>query len=229
MRIHYLQHVTFEGLGSMENYFVSKGCQLSRTCMYADQSLPSIHEIDALIIMGGPMGVYDEDQYPWLVLEKEFIESVIQRKIPVLGVCLGAQLIAHVLGAKVQKNHQQEIGWFPVKRDSLAQYALITNFPKQFDALHWHNDTFDVPDGAHNFLQTDACVNQGFLYNGHVLGLQFHLEILPSNVQAIYQECGSSDNSGEYIQSLDAMLAPADKFQQASNTLEQVLGAFIFQ
>jgi len=125
MRIHYLQHISFEGLGSMENFFVAKGSQLSRTCMYADQSLPSIHEIDALIIMGGPMGVYDEAQYPWLVLEKEFIESVVQRKIPVFGVCLGAQLIASVLGASVQKNHQEEIGWFPVERKYFRSSLML--------------------------------------------------------------------------------------------------------
>lgn len=229
MRIHYLQHASFEGLGSMEHFFVAKGCQLTRTCMYADQSLPSIHEINALLIMGGPMGVYDEDQYPWLVLEKEFIESIIQRKIPVLGICLGAQLIANVLGANVQRNHQEEIGWLPVERNSSAQHVIVDKFPKQFDALHWHSDTFDIPTGAYNFLQTEACVNQGYLYEEHVLGLQFHLEMLPSNVQAIYQECGKQNKTGQYIQDLDAMLSPADKFQHANKILEQVLEAFIFQ
>ena len=229
MRILYLQHISFEGLGSMENFFVAKGSQLSRTCMYADQSLPSIHEIDALIIMGGPMGVYDEAQYPWLVLEKEFIESVVQRKIPVFGVCLGAQLIASVLGASVQKNHQEEIGWFPVERKLNTPFAMLDKFPQQFDALHWHSDTFAIPSGADNFLQTAGCANQGFIYDQHVLALQFHLEMLPSNVQTIYQECGNQDKEGEYIQGLDAMLAPAEKFQQASRTLEQVLEAFIFQ
>ncbi len=229
MRIHYLQHVSFEGLGSMENFFIAKGCELSRTCMYADQSLPSIHEIDALIIMGGPMGVYDEEQYPWLVLEKEFIESVIQRKIPVLGVCLGAQLIADVLGAKVKKNHLEEIGWFSVEKISTVHDTLIDKFPKQFDALHWHGDTFEIPEGAHDFLHSEACVNQSFLYNEHVLALQFHLEMLPSNVHAIYQECGNPEKTGQYIQGLDMMLAPAEKFQQAKNILDQILEAFIFQ
>ena len=229
MHIHYLKHVSFEGLGSMENIFVERGCRLSRTCMYEDQSFPSVHDMDALIVMGGPMGVGDDDEYPWLTLEKEFIESVIKRNVPVVGVCLGAQLIANVLGAAVLKNAHEEIGWFPVNRASELQDVRVDGLPESFDALHWHGDTFDIPEGATNFISSAGCVNQGFVYEDSILALQFHLEMLPSHVQAVYQECGSPEKSGAYVNSLEEMLAPTDKFQQASKILEKFLEAFIFQ
>ena len=229
MRIHYLKHVSFEGLGSMEDMFVSRGCSLSRTCMYEDQSLPSIHDIDALVVMGGPMGVGDDDEYPWLTLEKEFIESVIKLDVPVLGVCLGAQLIANVLGAKVSKNVNEEIGWFPVKRTKGLEDERVEDLPVSFDALHWHRDTFDIPQGASNFITSEACANQGFAYGDSTLALQFHLEMLPSHVQTIYQECGKPEKTGKYIHGLEKMLAPADNFQQARMILEEFLEAFIFQ
>lgn len=234
MRIHYLKHVPFEGLGSMEDMFVARGCELSRTCMYEDQSLPSIHDIDALVVMGGPMGVGDDDAYPWLTLEKEFIESVIKLEVPVLGVCLGAQLIANVLGAKVSKNAHEEIGWFKVNQTRVTQTKELMDgrmerLPTSFDAMHWHGDTFEIPEGADNFLASEACANQGFVYGDSTLALQFHLEMLPSVVQAIYQECGNPEKTGAYIQGLEEMLAPAEKFTQARITLEDFLEAFIFQ
>ena len=229
MHIHYLKHVPFEGLGSMENVFVKRGCRLSRTCMYEGQPFPSIHDIDALIVMGGPMGVGDDDEYPWLTLEKEFIESMIKRNVPVMGVCLGAQLIANVLGAAVLKNAYEEIGWFPVNRTSGLLDNRVNDLPASFDALHWHGDTFDIPKGAINFLSSAGCANQGFVYGDSILALQFHLEMLPSHVQAIYQECGNPEKSGTYVSSLEGMVGSTEKFQQASKILEEFLEAFIFQ
>jgi GMP synthase-like glutamine amidotransferase len=229
MRIHYLKHVAFEGLGTMEEMFVARGYSLSRTCMYEDQSLPSIHDIDALVVMGGPMSVGDDNEYPWLTLEKEFIESVIKRDVPVLGVCLGAQLIANVLGAKVGKNTNEEIGWFPVKRTKGLIDERVENLPISFDAIHWHGDTFDIPEGANNFMTSEATANQGFVYGDNTLALQFHLEMLPSHVQAIYQECGKPEKTGKYVRGLEDMLAPVEKYKQARKTLEGFLEAFIFQ
>ena len=229
MNVHYLKHVPFEGLGSMENVLTEYGCGLTRTCMYEDQSLPSIHEIDALIVMGGPMGVSDENDYPWLTLEKEFIESVIKRDIPVLGVCLGAQLIADVLGARVSKNHTEEIGWYPVNKIKFIDDQRVTSFPDQFNAYHWHGDTFDIPSGATNFLASQGCSNQAFIYGESTLGLQFHLEMLPSNVQGIYQECGNPDKQGDYVQSLEDMLSPMEFFQQANKITQTLMEAFFLQ
>ncbi len=229
MHIHYLKHVPFEGLGGMAIMLSAKSCELTYTCMYEDQSFPSIHDLDALIVMGGPMGVHDEDEYPWLTLEKEFIESVMERDVPVLGVCLGAQLIAEVLGAAVSKNGHEEIGWFPVKRTKGLQDERVKNIPTSFNALHWHRDTFDIPSGANNFIVSEACANQAFVYGESVLGLQFHLEMLPLNVEELYQKCGNSNKKGTFIQSLDEMLTPTENFQYANEILEELLEAFIFR
>ena len=229
MHIHYLKHVPYEGLGSMAILLSAKSCELTHTCMYEAQSLPSIHDLDALIVMGGPMGVHDEDEYPWLTLEKEFIESVLEREVPVLGVCLGAQLIAEVLGAGVYKNVYEEIGWFPVKRTKGLLDERVQKLPTSFDALHWHGDTFDIPSGASNFIVSDGCANQAFVYGESVLGLQFHLEMLPHNVEELYQACGKPEKRGTYIQTLEEMLAPTDKFQNASEILEELLETFIFR
>lgn len=229
MRIHYLKHVPFEGLGSMGMFLSTKSSNLTHTCMYEDQSLPSIHELDALIVMGGPMGVNDENDYPWLTLEKEFIESVIAREVPVLGVCLGAQLIAEVLGARVRKNVHEEIGWFPVKRTKGLQDDRVKHLPTSFDALHWHKDTFDIPGNARNFIVSEGCANQAFAYGENVLGLQFHLEILPPNLKELYQVCGNPEKTGKFIQSLDEMLESEEKFQQAGALMEKFLEAFIFR
>lgn len=116
MRIHYLQHVPFEGLGTMESYFLQRGHRLSSTHFYLEKPPPSVAEFDWLVVMGGPMGVYDEIKFPWLTEEKSFIGKSIKSGKIVLGICLGAQLIADVLGAGVFKNQYREIGWFPIER-----------------------------------------------------------------------------------------------------------------
>ncbi len=229
MNVHYLKHVEFEGLGSMENLLQNHECSLSHTCLYEDQALPSIDNIDALIVMGGPMGVYDDQEYPWLTSEKKFIESVIKRDVPVLGVCLGAQLIANVLDAKVTKNPHEEIGWYPVTSQPGASKISAMTFPDQFDAFHWHGDTFDIPSGATNLLASDGCAHQGFMFGENTLGLQFHLEMLPENVRVIYHECGQVDKRGDYVQSLEEMLAPTDKFDEAEKITKQLVEGFIFK
>ena len=229
MNIHYIKHVSFEGLGSMESIFLQQECALSYTHMYEDPSLPFVREIDALIVMGGPMGVADDDKFPWLSAEKKFIEAAIKRDIPVLGVCLGAQLIANVLGAEVSSNHCEEIGWYPVKRTQDTEDTRVNSFPSQFYVYHWHSDTFEIPAGASNFLASEGCAHQGFIYGQNTLGLQFHLEMMPSNVQAIYQECGLPEKQGEYVQGLDEMLASAEYFHHAQKITETLAEGFIFQ
>lgn len=230
MHIHYLKHVPFEGLGSMENYFVSKGHKISNTSFYLNQSLPPVDELDVLVVMGGPMSVNEEARYPWLRREKDFIYSALKREVPVLGVCLGAQLIAAVLGASVVKNAYEEIGWYPVRLTrGIVADEQARHLPDSFDALHWHGETFSIPSGARNFISSEGCANQAFVYGDNVLGLQFHLEMLPSHVEAIYRECGRPALTGTYIQGEDEMLAPVEKFRNAQNILEEFLRTFIFQ
>ena len=116
MNIHFFQHVEFEGLGIIENWIRNNHHNLTATKFYSKLELPEINEIDFLIIMGGHMSVYDDNRYYWLKYEKDFIERAIKHNKKILGICLGAQLLAVTLGAKVHKNDFKEIGWFPVKK-----------------------------------------------------------------------------------------------------------------
>jgi GMP synthase-like glutamine amidotransferase len=132
MRIQVLQHVPFEGLGSISPWATEKGYAV-RTCgLFRDDPLPDPEQFDWLIVLGGPMGVYDEARHPWLVDEKRLIEAALRAEKTVLGICLGAQLIATVLGKKVTRNQQREIGWFPLKLTQAALLFTGTAIPSRF-------------------------------------------------------------------------------------------------
>ncbi|MDQ6978121.1 MAG: amidotransferase, partial [Ghiorsea sp.] len=170
MRIHTIQHVVFEGLGCMQPYLEGKGHDLSFSYLYAGEALPNLNDIDALIIMGGPMGIYDDADLPWLKGEKVFIKQVIDAGKKVLGICLGAQLIANVMGAKVYAGQHKEIGWFEIQKSGELQGTILDDvFPPCLDVFHWHGDMFDVPQGAKALAASEACPNQGFVYQDRVV------------------------------------------------------------
>jgi GMP synthase-like glutamine amidotransferase len=207
MRIHYFQHVPFEGLGTIQLWAESYGHSLTFTRLYLNDKFPQIQDFDWIIVLGGPMGVYDEDKFPWLITEKEFISKAIQEKKNVIGICLGAQLIASALGAKVYPNTQKEIGWFPVKlTPSGTSSSFFKNIPQQFNAFHWHGDTFELPEGSCWLAESDACKIQAFSFSNHVLGLQFHLEVEQKNIEALIQNCGNELRIAPFIQSAESML-----------------------
>ncbi|WP_442752466.1 type 1 glutamine amidotransferase [Bacillus wiedmannii] len=132
------------------------------------------------------MGVYDEKRYPWIGLEKQLIKKAIQHRKLVLGICLGAQLIAEVLGGKVFKNHHKEIDWFPVKLSEEAkQIGFFSRFPEVFVPFHRHADTFQLPPQAKRIAYSKGCVNQAYVYEDHVVGLQFHLESNAASIERL--------------------------------------------
>lgn len=227
MKIHYFQHVEFEALGSIQTWALANGHTLSATRFYADEPLPDVDHLHWLIVMGGPMNVYETTAYPWLAAEKRFIERAIEEDKVVLGICLGAQLIADVLGARVSRNRCREIGWFPIDLTPQAARSHLFNFlPRRFEVLHWHGDTFDLPHGAVHIARSDGCDHQAFIYGERVIGLQFHLECTPASVQRMIENCGNELTAGldeHYIQSCIEIMAPADKFQQANAALHQML------
>jgi GMP synthase (glutamine-hydrolysing) len=202
MKIHWLQHVSFEGLGCIEPWLAEKNHEVSCTRFRAGDRLPDTEAVDGLIVMGGPMGVYDEDIYPWLADEKAFIKDVIAQDRPVLGICLGAQLIAEVLGSNVWKNEQPEIGFFPMTGKKVSSHWKL---PDEFTAFHWHGDTFGIPDGAMHLASSKACRNQAFIYKNKVLALQFHLETTPESLLSLYANCGEEITDGPFIQTLEKM------------------------
>jgi GMP synthase-like glutamine amidotransferase len=208
LRIHYLQHVPFEDPGSIHTWIISKGHQVSCTRFFENDTMPNIEDIDWLIVMGGPMGVHDEVDYPWLIKEKKYIRQAIIAGKTVIGICLGAQLISLVLGGKVYPNPEKEIGWHPVQLSKKAlEHPSFQSFEKEFPVFHWHGDTFDLPPGATPLAESDACKNQAFLYNEHVLGLQFHLEITEDGVYKLLRHCKNELTQGKYIQPADEIIA----------------------
>ena len=189
-RLHYLQHVPFEGPGYIESWVKEKQFELTSTRFYLGEQLPAQASFDWLIVMGGPMSVGDESDYPWLKAEKQFIRKAIDSGKTVLGVCLGAQLIANVLGAQVYPNTKKEIGWFPVSLTEAGKSnTVMQSLPSEMEVLHWHGDTFDLPKGALLLAQTDICKNQAFLFNERVLGLQFHFEATPETLALMVENC----------------------------------------
>ena len=218
MKVHVLQHVPFEDTGSMALWLQRQGARVSYTRFFEGDSLPAVQGLDLVIAMGGPMSVNDEAALPWLRDEKAFIRDVIQRNIPILGVCLGAQLIASASGARVYPNPFKEIGWFPVTA-SPSRGADSFCFPAVSTVFHWHGETFDLPAGAIPLAENKACVNQAFQLGRRAIGLQFHLETTPEGMEAILGHCAGEMAPGPYVQTPAHLRAATPKMYAVVNGL----------
>jgi GMP synthase-like glutamine amidotransferase len=223
-RIHYFQHVFFEGLGCIETWAFEKDQVLTATKFYEVYQLPDITTIDWLIIMGGPMSVHDEAEYPWLKNEKTFIKKAIAAGKIVIGICLGAQLVAEALGAAVYLNANKEIGWFEVTKTPQArENALLKNLELSFTPFHWHGDTFNLPEGAVHLLQSEACSNQAFLYNQKVVGLQFHFEVTNRTLKEMIRHGRPELMPGKYVQTEAQILAQSHLIEGNNQRLYSIL------
>ena len=225
MRVHYFQHDNFEGLGSIETWIEKNGYESSGTQFFDSYTLPDLNNIDLLIIMGGPMSVNDETRFPWLVEEKRFIKQVISAGKPVLGICLGAQLIANVMGAKVYPNKVKEIGWFPIESvlepGFSGEYFI---FPTKMTAFHWHGETFDLPKGAIHLACSKACENQGFQLGSNVIGLQFHLETTLETAKLLVSHGCNELVTGEFIQTEKQIFdVSPEKIRKNNEYMEKIL------
>ena len=224
MRLHYFQHVSFEGLGSIEPWAKEMAYEITSTRLFAKDPFPNLDDIDWLIVMGGPMGIYDEDEYPWLSAEKNYIEQAVAQGKIVLGICLGAQLIADVLGAKIYPNKHKEIGWFPIQKiNETTQTRLADFLPKKIDAFHWHGDTFDIPKGAIHIAKSEACENQGFIYDDHVVALQFHLETMEQSAKELIENCQDDITEGPFIQSSVEIFSDKKRFEKINFLMSELL------
>jgi len=156
--------------------------------------------------------------------EKQYIEKVIQAGKVVLGICLGAQLLADVLGARVYANRHKEIGWFPIdKTDEASELPLFQDFPARLDALHWHGDTFDLPTGAVHAFSSTACSNQAFAFGERAIGLQFHLEMTKQAAGPLIDNCSHELVEGPYIQTAGEILADPQKFDESNHMMHALL------
>jgi GMP synthase-like glutamine amidotransferase len=222
MKVHVLQHVPYEDIGSMNPWLKARGTEASYTRFYANPVLPDLKELDLVIAMGGPMSVNDESVLPWLRAEKQFIHEAIGRGVSVLGVCFGAQLIASALGCRVYRNPVKEIGWFPIEATSGTGTAF--QFPPKCNVFHWHGETFDLPAGAVRLARSKACENQAFQFKQNVIGLQFHLETTPQSAQALIENCSDELVHGSYIQAKSQLCAVANEaYAEINRLMNQVL------
>lgn len=226
MRLHWLQHVPFEGLGSIEAWARGRGFEPSATRLFAGEATPEVEAFDWLVVVGGPMGVGDLEQHPWLRTEKRLVERALRAERTVLGVCLGAQVLADVLGARVRPAPEREIGWFPVERTEESDASpLFRTLPRRFDAFHWHGDRFEIPKDAVHLARSEACDNQAFVWGGRALGLQFHLETTPESAQRLIENCPEDLAPGRYVQRPEEMLGSTERFERLNALMEHVLDA----
>jgi len=223
MRAHYLQHVPFEDLGYIETWLQQSGYDITSTIFYKSIELPRIEDVDFLIIMGGSMSVNDEEKYPWLIGEKKFIKNFIASGKPVLGICLGAQLIASALGGSVFPNVYKEIGWFSVKSVKLTNVTIFS-FPPDIEAFHWHGETFSLPNEAIRIAESSVCNNQAFQIGKNVIGIQFHLESTEKTIEKIVANCREELVDGIYIQSEEKIKsASREQYNTINNQMAKVL------
>jgi len=225
MRVHWLQHADFEDLGCIAPRLAANGHKVSGTRLYAGETPPDSAAFDALIVMGGPMNIYEYDRYPWLRDEKRLIRAAVDAGKRVLGVCLGAQLLADVLGGPVTRNADSEIGWFPLSLTAAGrESALFADLPRDFTGFHWHGDTYALPPGAECLATSEACAQQAFALGQRVLGLQFHLEVTRANAEEWFRH--ERPQPARYVQTPEHILAQQNSFEKNNRWMRAVLGRF---
>lgn len=230
MRAHIFQHVSFEGPGSIDLWLHTRQAHVTTTRFYEQDVLPALHDVDLFIIMGGPMSVNDEVALPWLLDEKRFIAEAIAAGKAVLGICLGAQLIASALGARVYPALQKEIGWFDIvaRPQSVGgNEKELFRLPETTRVFHWHGETFTLPDGAIRLAGSAACALQAFQYGSRVVGLQCHLETTPADAEALLTHCReelATAQGGVYVQTPEEIRAePVETYRHMSALLTSLL------
>jgi GMP synthase-like glutamine amidotransferase len=224
MRLRYFQHVSVEGLGSIEVWARKRGFKVSVTRFYDDDSPPAVGAFDWLVIMGGPMNVYEYDRYPWLEGEKACIREAVEAGKTVVGVCLGAQLVAAALGEKVTPAHFREIGWFPITLTEAGRaHPWFQGLSGVLPAFHWHGDTFSLPEGATLIASSEGCRHQVFVYRDRVLALQCHLEATREGIDAMLRAFAREMIHGPYVQKAEDIRARYGLIAEMNRNLERVL------
>lgn len=222
MRVHYLQHAPEQDFGNMRPWFEQNNWIVSSTHLYRDEPLPALDSFDWLVVMGGGMSAYDDDKVSWLKEEKAFLKKAIAENKTIIGICLGAQLLASVLGARVYRAPQREIGWHKVERAKELPPQAAPWLPPSGTYLHWHNDMFDLPTGAQLLGSSAATSHQGFLFGDRIVALQFHLEAL-SDTPKIFCAAGGLPAADTYVQSWEQAKGSDALFAQSRQVMTQLL------
>jgi GMP synthase (glutamine-hydrolysing) len=193
-------------MAAIETWLLKNKFEISYTRFFEKDQLPEVSQIDWLIIMGGAMSANDEQEFPWLIKEKEFVRQCIRAGKVVIGICLGSQLIANAMGAKVYRNTHKEIGWFPIEKRAGVKSRLFSDMPDQFNVFHWHGETFDLPEGAELIASSTATPHQIFTIGDKVVGFQCHFETTHESLLSINEACHAELVSAKYIQNQDEMI-----------------------
>lgn len=228
MKFLIIQHVEFEGPGTLLNWILSHGHTASFCKPYQGDTIPTKADVDGLVVLGGPMSVYDSYKFPWLKKEVALISAAINGGKKVLGICLGAQLIAHSLRSSIFKNQYSEIGWFPVDLNQ-AEFAkhLKIKVPRSINALHWHSEAFALPFEAISLGTSEATKCQAYLYNTNVMGLLCHFEMNAASVQNMLDYCqGDLVSVGKYIQTPQQIASGLSYAKETEFFFNGVLNAF---
>ena len=185
-----LQHIHCETPGIISDCLQSADIDIHYIRTFEGDPIPSsMNALDGLIVMGGPMSVYDYEKFRFLLEEQRLIEAALRDDKPVLGVCLGSQLLAATLGANVKSGAQKEIGWHPITLlQSAARDDLWKDLPQQFMAYHWHGDVFDLPHEAVSLASSELTPCQGFRYGANAYGFLFHMEVTEEIIQNMVEE-----------------------------------------
>jgi GMP synthase-like glutamine amidotransferase len=221
MRIHSIEHAPFEGPGRIADWAAERGHSLSRTALHDGEALPGTEAFDLLVVLGGAMSIHEHRNHPWLPVEKRFLLEVIRERKPVLGICLGAQLLADVLGAKVVQNPVKEIGWFPVRM--LDREVPFGAFPERLTVMHWHGDTFSLPVGARHIAESEACANQAFIHGDRTVGLQFHIELGQVGIEDLAAASLDEAGTAPFIQSREQLVSPPPESAEGARALYALL------
>jgi len=225
MNLHVLQHIGCEGPGAIADWARDRGAAIATTHLYRGDPLPDPASVDFLVVMGGPMNIYQDRDHPWLRGERAFIKAHISTGKPVIGVCLGAQFLADALGGRVIQNPHIEIGSFPVEFTAEAR-ARFPFLPPSLPVTHWHGDTFELPGGALRLASSAACQNQAFLHGDRILALQFHPEVARDDLAAWMNEFDGELAPSDYVQTSEAILAtPDETFAAGRDLLRKLLDA----
>ncbi|MCG6862476.1 MAG: type 1 glutamine amidotransferase [Chromatiaceae bacterium] len=223
MRIHCLLHSHLGGEIYLPIWAAQKGYLWTSSVVPSVPSLPTPDDLDCLVVLGGPMSAWEEEKYPWLTAEKRLLECLIEAGKPILGICLGAQLVADVLGARTYIGMHKEIGWHLVEATTESRiHPVGAVLPSSFETFLWHGDSFDIPDGATQIARSAAFESQAFVWN-RVLALQFHLEVRPDWVGRITaRDAGELVDSG-FVQSLDTILGKPQELYRLNNAIMERL------
>lgn len=223
MRVHWLQHAEHEDLGCIAPWLAARGHEVRLTRLQRGEAPPAPESFDWLIVMGGPMNIYEHALYPWLVPEKQLIRRALDGGKRLLGICLGSQLVADQLGGPVSRNPEVEIGWHPLRLTEAGRgAAAFAGFPEEFTAFHWHGDTFALPLGCESLMGSEACARQAYALGTRVAGIQFHLEVTAANARDWFAV--ERPTPARYVQRPESILAELPNFAANNRLMRQLLG-----